>query len=263
MTRDHLPRHLGHHVRRQRRCRGRRHPASPPIARSPPSPGTSPRPCCGCPPGCGTRASSGAAGPARTLRAAVATILARRRAAGLEGDDLLARLARAQDPETGEPMSEKQLVDNLVTFLAAGHETTAKALTWTLYLIARAPQWQERILAEIDAVVGAGEPIGAEHLERLARHARGAEGGHAPLSAGARHDAPGRRGHRAGPETDQGRHAHRHSHLRGAPAPEAVGGPGSLRPRALRARARGAATRARSSCRSASARAPASAARSP
>ncbi len=44
---------------------------------------------------------------ARTLRAAVATILERRRAAGLEGDDLLARLARAQDPETGEPMSEK------------------------------------------------------------------------------------------------------------------------------------------------------------
>ena len=52
-------------------------------------------------------------------------------------------------------MSEKQLVDNLVTFLAAGHETTAKALTWALYLLARAPQWQERILAEIDAVVGA------------------------------------------------------------------------------------------------------------
>ncbi len=89
------------------------------------------------------------------LRAAVAAILARRRAAGLDGDDLLARLARAQDPETGEPMSEKQLVDNLLTFLAAGHETTAKALTWTLYLLARAPQWQERILAEIDAVVGA------------------------------------------------------------------------------------------------------------
>jgi len=103
---------------------------------------------------------------ARTLRAAVATILARRRAAGLEGDDLLARLARARDPETGEPMSEKQLIDNLVTFLAAGHETTAKALTWTLYLLARAPEWQERILAEIDAVVGR-EPVSAEHLERL------------------------------------------------------------------------------------------------
>jgi cytochrome P450 len=103
---------------------------------------------------------------AQLLRGAVATILARRRADGLQGDDLLARLARAQDPETGEPMSEKQLVDNLLTFLAAGHETTAKALTWTLYLIARAPQWQERIAAEIRAVVGRSA-IGAEHLDRL------------------------------------------------------------------------------------------------
>jgi cytochrome P450 len=104
---------------------------------------------------------------ARRLREAVAAILARRRADGLEGDDLLARLARAHAPETGELMSEKQLVDNLLTFLAAGHETTAKALTWTLYLIARAPQWQERILAEVGSVVGTGA-IGAEHLERLA-----------------------------------------------------------------------------------------------
>jgi cytochrome P450 len=63
-------------------------------------------------------------------------------------------------------MSEKQLIDNLVTFLAAGHETTAKALTWTLYLLARAPQWQDRILAEVEAVVGA-EAIAAQHLERL------------------------------------------------------------------------------------------------
>jgi cytochrome P450 len=103
---------------------------------------------------------------ARRLRAAVHTILARRRADGLAGDDLLARLARAQDPETHEPMSEKQLVDNLLTFLAAGHETTAKALTWTLYLVSRAPQWQDRMLAEIDAVSGKGT-ITADHLERL------------------------------------------------------------------------------------------------
>src|SRR5262245_32066334 len=103
---------------------------------------------------------------ARRLRAAVAAILARRRDAGLDGDDLLARLARAQDPETGAPMSEKQLIDNLVTFLAAGHETTAKALTWTLYLLARAPQWQERIFAEVGAVASAHD-IDAEHIEQL------------------------------------------------------------------------------------------------
>jgi cytochrome P450 len=103
---------------------------------------------------------------ARVLRAAVAAILARRRAAGLVGDDLLARLARAQDPETGAPMSEKQLIDNLLTFLAAGHETTAKALTWTLYLLARAPEWQERLVAEVRAVAGEGT-VNAGQLDRL------------------------------------------------------------------------------------------------
>jgi cytochrome P450 len=103
----------------------------------------------------------------RHLREAVAQVLARRRAGGLAGDDLLARLALARDPDTGAPMSEKQLIDNLVTFLAAGHETTAKALTWTLYLIARAPEWQHRIRREVrDTVGGAG--VGAEHLDRLA-----------------------------------------------------------------------------------------------
>jgi cytochrome P450 len=102
----------------------------------------------------------------RQLRTAVAGILARRRADGLVGDDLLARLARAQDPETGAPMSEKQLIDNLITFLAAGHETTAKALTWSLYLLARAPEWQQRIRREVLDVAGTG-PVTAEHLDRL------------------------------------------------------------------------------------------------
>jgi cytochrome P450 len=100
------------------------------------------------------------------LRAAVTAILARRRAAGLKGDDLLARLALARDPDTGEPMSDKVLIDNLITFLAAGHETTAKALTWTLYILARAPEWQERIREEVRAVAG-DAPIAAGHLEKL------------------------------------------------------------------------------------------------
>jgi cytochrome P450 len=102
----------------------------------------------------------------RHLRDAVATILARRRAAGIEGDDLLARLAAARDPDTAAPMSDKQLVDNLVTFLAAGHETTAKALTWTLYLVARAPEWQRRIRAEVRDVVGE-VPVGAAQIDHL------------------------------------------------------------------------------------------------
>jgi cytochrome P450 len=103
---------------------------------------------------------------AAELRAAVARILARRRAAGFEGDDLLARLARAQDPDTGTPMSEKQLIDNLVTFLVAGHENTAKALTWALYLLARAPEWQQRVRDEVVAVAGEGQ-VHAGHLDKL------------------------------------------------------------------------------------------------
>jgi cytochrome P450 len=76
------------------------------------------------------------------------------------------RLARARDPETGAAMSERHLSDNLLTFLAAGHETTAKALTWALYLLARAPEWQDRIRREVQAVAGAA-PVEATHLEHL------------------------------------------------------------------------------------------------
>jgi cytochrome P450 len=104
---------------------------------------------------------------ARRLRTAVSGIVARRRASGSHHDDLLDHLIAARDPETGAPMSDEQMVDNLLTFLAAGHETTAKALTWTLYLLARAPEWQERVRAEAAAVAGAGR-IEAGHIAGLA-----------------------------------------------------------------------------------------------
>jgi cytochrome P450 len=100
------------------------------------------------------------------MRGAVASIIARRRAEGGGTSDLLGRLLAARDPDTGEPMSDKQLIDNLLTFLAAGHETTAKALTWTLYLLARAPEWQRRVREEVERVAGSG-PIEARHIEAL------------------------------------------------------------------------------------------------
>jgi len=103
---------------------------------------------------------------ARDLRSAVAAMLEHRRTSGLDSDDLMGRLMRVRDPDTDTPMSDKQLIDNLLTFLVAGHETTAKALTWTLYLLARAPEWQERVRAEVRDVAGTA-PIGAEHLDRL------------------------------------------------------------------------------------------------
>ncbi len=103
---------------------------------------------------------------ARDLRSAVAAMLEHRRTSGLDSDDLMGRLMRVRDPDTGTPMSDKQLIDNLLTFLVAGHETTAKALTWTLYLLARAPEWQECVRAEVSEVAGRA-PVGAAHLDRL------------------------------------------------------------------------------------------------
>ena len=102
----------------------------------------------------------------RDLRSAVAALISARRRAPGGHDDLFSRLLTARHPETHEPMSDDQLIDNLLTFLAAGHATTAMALTWSLYLIAKAPHWQERIAAEAIRVAGR-EAISAEHVERL------------------------------------------------------------------------------------------------
>jgi len=63
-------------------------------------------------------------------------------------------------------MDDEQLVDNLLTFYLAGHETTAKALGWTLYLLARSPQWMDRVAEEVREVTG-GEALTAAHVERL------------------------------------------------------------------------------------------------
>lgn len=105
------------------------------------------------------------------MRGAVERIVAQRRAGALQpgqepARDILGRLLAARDPESGEPMSDKQIADNLLTFIAAGHETTAKALTWTLYLLARAPEWQDALRTEIAGVCGAS-PVAARHLEGL------------------------------------------------------------------------------------------------
>jgi cytochrome P450 len=102
----------------------------------------------------------------KRMRGAVADLVRARRAAPSQRDDLFAHLLAAKDPETGRPMSDEQLVDNLLTFLLAGHETTAKALTWALYLVARSPVWEARMVEEIERVAGSG-PITAEHVNRL------------------------------------------------------------------------------------------------
>ena len=100
------------------------------------------------------------------LRGAVHDIIARRQAEGGEGEDLLGRLLAARDPETGRPMSMDQLINNLLTLLEAGHETTSRALSWTLYLLSRSPEWQDIVRAEIASVCGE-DRIAPDHISEL------------------------------------------------------------------------------------------------
>jgi len=72
--------------------------------------------------------------------------------------DLLSMLVNAKDEETGEVMDRQQLRDEVMTIFTAGHETSANALTWTLYLIAKYPNVSEKLYEELSSVLGGRTP---------------------------------------------------------------------------------------------------------
>lgn len=72
--------------------------------------------------------------------------------AGTAPDDLATKIMTTVDPETGERFSTEEMVDQVAIFFLAGHETSASALAWTLYLMALYPQWQERLAEEAAAL---------------------------------------------------------------------------------------------------------------
>ncbi len=80
-------------------------------------------------------------------------------AAGGANNDLLALLMQARDPDTGEALSDTQLRNEIITFLLAGHETTANALTWTFHLISTHPEVERLMLEEIQSVLGDRTPV--------------------------------------------------------------------------------------------------------
>jgi cytochrome P450 len=82
------------------------------------------------------------------------------------GNDLLSQLASATDPETTQLMHDTDVRYNLLSFIAAGHETTAIALTWTFYLLSLRPEVEERVKREI-AGVTKGSPLLPEQVEML------------------------------------------------------------------------------------------------
>ncbi len=81
--------------------------------------------------------------------------------------DLLSALLSAADPETGAGLSEDEIRANILTFIGAGHETTANALTWTLYLLGTHPHWRKRAEQEADELLTQSESPSPEEAPIL------------------------------------------------------------------------------------------------
>jgi cytochrome P450 len=93
--------------------------------------------------------------PQRFFETAIDTMIERRRARLAEnpGDaprDILTLLLDALDPETGTAMTGAEVRSNILTFISAGHETTANSLAWSLFLLSQSPDWRERAEAEAE-----------------------------------------------------------------------------------------------------------------
>lgn len=92
--------------------------------------------------------------------------IAQRRAEETAGrSDILSMLIEARD-EQGQPLTDIELRDELVTMLVAGHETTATSLSWTFHHLLQQPEVVEKLKAELQHVVGDG-PVQPQHLQKL------------------------------------------------------------------------------------------------
>jgi len=97
----------------------------------------------------------------RVFRTEVHRLLKQRRARETTAGtprDIVTLLIQARDPETGSALSDRIINDNLVTFIGAGHETTANALGWTLFLLSEFPWAYDRLAQEVDTVLNGDAP---------------------------------------------------------------------------------------------------------
>jgi len=88
---------------------------------------------------------------AATIRGLIGQLIEVRMAAishGTAPDDLATKIMTTPDPETGETFDAGEMLDQVAIFFLAGHETSAAALGWALYLLARYPDWQEKVAEE-------------------------------------------------------------------------------------------------------------------
>jgi cytochrome P450 len=92
---------------------------------------------------------------ARSIRALITQLTETRMGQIRDGtapDDLATKIMTTADPETGETFTTEEMVDQVAIFFLAGHETSASALAWTLYLLAMFPDWQDKLAEEAKAL---------------------------------------------------------------------------------------------------------------
>ncbi|MEY8098612.1 cytochrome P450 [Falsihalocynthiibacter sp. S25ZX9] len=93
---------------------------------------------------------------ARAIRLLIGDLVAQRAgeiAAGTAPDDLATKIMTTRDPQTGAKFSAEEMVDQVAIFFLAGHETSASALAWALYLLAIDPAMQNRVAEEVAQVI--------------------------------------------------------------------------------------------------------------
>jgi cytochrome P450 len=118
------------------------------------------------PPWVPTRRNREFQGALETIDSVVSSLIRARQAARDSGEpprgDLLDMLLDAEDAETGERMADQEVLDEVKTVFAAGHETTANALTWTWLLLSEHPEAGKKLKAELDAMLVERTPTSAD-----------------------------------------------------------------------------------------------------
>jgi cytochrome P450 len=106
----------------------------------------------------------------RKIDKMIYAIIRQRRRKDRNYEDILSMLLRADDTKDHSAISDKQIRDEVLILFAAGHETTANALSWTWYLLAQNPGAEKRLHSEIDLVLGNNlgvRKLSAEDIPRL------------------------------------------------------------------------------------------------
>ncbi len=93
-------------------------------------------------------------------------VVHQRREEGRVNHDFVGMMMAARDKQTGEPMKDKHLLDEIITLIVAGHETTASSLSWIWYLLSQHPNVENKLAKEIDEVIGNRNPEFSD-LEQL------------------------------------------------------------------------------------------------